>query len=89
MIDNQAAVKLAGQRVRAIYQSVKKLVRPEQIPSPLDTEPGYETGGFDIMKQLVKKQREHVNYPRVKTVGLLRSQGLCQVLRAPQEQKGD
>jgi len=62
MTNNQAAVKLAGERVRACpFDSVKVLVRPEQIPSPMDTEPGYETGGFDIMKKLVKRQREHMD----------------------------
>lgn len=30
-------------------------------PASLDQEPGYETGGFDIMKQLVKKQHKHMD----------------------------
>ena len=30
-------------------------------PVSLDQEPGYETGGFDIMKQLVKKQHKHMD----------------------------
>ena len=53
--------------IATIVGRLAEMSREEQgaVPAPLDQEPGYETGGFDIMKQLVKRQRKHQDIRKV------------------------
>jgi len=44
-----------------VFDAVKQRQEQGAVPVSMDTEPGYETGGFDIMKQLVRCQHEHMD----------------------------